>query len=292
MSNTFSEKNPEILVNSEQQEQQPAQQDNNAAAGEEHAFSLSVDDKCSEDSAPAEREPQAKMQSILHQVRNQIRSKVIHKSSMLELVQKVKEIELAQVSVEAECEEVNGEEKKEVLTHEHKHEMCPTKDLCASLEEKFEARTKALKDEFQVQIAEVRTEMQAYTDHALKAFEDKMQGWQTQSEAEPREQESKAPDKKQKPSAAPPLGSRRGRVLTRTMTAIIPKTCAPVVVGPRAKSETMSFLKDECSRFPPEDPVLSLSGNKACQSHKPLPPARPQLHQRKKPIQTKAKSGK
>lgn len=298
MSDSFSEKNPEILVNSEKQEQQEQPQ-NNAAAAEDHACSLNPDDKCLEDNAPAEKESQGKMQSVFQQVRNQIRSQVgvrLPKSSILELVQKVKEMELAQVSVEADGEEVSGEEGKQVLKHERKNEIClkEEEEMCATFEEKLEARTKALKDEFQVQISGVRTELQAYTDQALKDLESKMQSWQanSQQQAQSKEQESKSPDKKQKPSPAPSLGSRRGRVLTRTMTTIIPKTCPPVVIGPRAKSETLSSFKCECSRFPPKDPVLSLLGNRACQSHKPLPPARPQMHQRKRSIQAKAKPGK
>lgn len=284
MSDSFSEKNPEILVNSEQQKQPQ----NNAAAAVEHACSLNPDDKCLEDNAPAEKESQGKMQSVFQQVRHQIRSQVgvrLPKSSILELVQKVKEMELAQVSVEADGEEASGEEGKQVLKHERKNEIC--------LKEEEEMCT-TLKDEFQVQISGVRTELQAYTDQALKDLESKMQSWQanSQQQAQSKEQESKSPDKKQKPSPAPSMGSRRGRVLTRTMTTIIPKTCPPVVIGPRAKSETLSSFKCECSRFPPKDPVLSLLGNRACQSHKPLPPARPQMHQRKRSIQGKAKPGK
>ncbi|XP_074494667.1 uncharacterized protein LOC141769476 [Sebastes fasciatus] len=219
------------------------------------------------------------------------------KSSIMELVQRVKdrETEIAQVNGEPEGKDVSSEEKKpaEMLMDESKDEMdLKEEELCAIFEKKLEASGKALKDEFEVQISQVRNEMQAYTDKALKDLECKMQSWQSHDLQHPKEQqESKGPNKIQKTSAAPSLVSRRGRVLTRTMTTIIPKTCAPVIIGPRAKSETLSSSKGASSRPLLRDPVLFLPGNKPCQSRKPLLPACPPLHQNKKPVWPKGKAG-
>lgn len=278
----LSSANPQILVNGEAEEQQQKQQQDAAAAGGEEQMSS----ECLEDSTAAETEKQAKMQSVFQQVRNQIRSQVgmkAPKNSILELVQRVKDMEVTQVSGDPEGQDVSGEEKKqaEVLMDESKDEMdLREEQLCAILEEKLEATTKALRDEFEVQISQVRKEMQAYADKTAKDLECKMQLHNLQEQ-----QDSKGPDRRQKPSAAPLLPSRRGRVLTRTMTTIIPKTCAPVIVGPRAKSETLSSSKGECSRPRLRDPMFSLTSNnkQQCQSRKPLPPTVcPPLQQRKK----------
>lgn len=293
MSELSPESNPQILVNGEQQEQQ---QDDAAAV--EQISSVGLQNECLEDNVTAEKEKRAKVQSVFQQVRNQIRSQVgmrAPKSSILELVQRVRdrETEIAQVNGEPEGKDVSSEEMKqaELLTDESKDEMdLKEEELCVMFEKKLEASKKALKDEFDVQISQVRKEMQAYTDQALKDLESKMQSWHNPHPKE--QQEGKGQDNKQKPSAAAPsLASRRGRVLTRTMTTIIPKTCAPVIIGPRAKSETLSYSKSKSSRLLLRDPVLSLPGNKLCQSRKPLPPACPPLNQRKKPVRPKAKTG-
>lgn len=273
MSELSSETNPHILVNGEQQHQGTG-----AATVEEQ---LSLDGDCSEDSATTEKETQVKMQSVLQQVRKQIRSQVdakAPKSRIMELVQIVRdrEIELAQVDGEPEGKTVNGEEKREaeVATDESKDEMDLKEEvLCAVFEEKLEANKKALRDEFEEQISQVRKEMQAYTDKALKDLECKMQSWRSDILQQ-----------------TPSLASRRGRVLTRTMTTIIPKTCAPVIIGPRAKSETLTS-KGRCSQLLPRDPMVSIPGNRPYQSRKPLPPTCPPLHQRKKPVKANAKTG-
>ncbi|KAG8012208.1 hypothetical protein GBF38_004708 [Nibea albiflora] len=248
--------------------------------------SVSVDEERLEDSAAAETGKQAKMKDVFQQVRDRIRSQVTMKepkNSILELVQRVKdrEMEVTQVNGGPEGEDVSAE----VLIDESKDEMdLRQEEMCAIFEEKLEATKKALRDEFDVQVSQLREEMQAYADKAVKDLECKMQLHNLREQ-----QESKGPDRRQKPSAAPLLPSRRGRVLTRTMTTIIPKTCAPVIVGPRAKSETLSSSKGESSRLRLRDPTFSLtSNNKQCQSRKPLPPTVcPPVQQRKKPVRAK-----
>lgn len=285
MSELSSSRNPQVLVNGKQQDE------------EEQISAVGADDECVEDSASADMETQTKMQSVFQQVRNQIRSQVgvkAPKSSILELVQRVKDRQ-TEVAQENGAPDNNSEEKtqEEHMTNEIKDEVNLKEELCATFEEKLEASKKALKDEFEEQISQVRKDMKAYTDHALRDLECKMQSWQSlhQQQAHLKEQqESKGPNNKQKPSATPSLASRRGRVLTRTMTTIIPKTCPPVIVGPRAKSETLSSSKGGSFRLLPREPVLSML-SKPYQSRKPLPPACPPLHQRKKPVGAKAKTG-
>ncbi|KAF3696022.1 hypothetical protein EXN66_Car011698 [Channa argus] len=295
MSELSSETNPEILVNGEQQEHQQ----NDAATTEASPDApVCLDGECPEDSTAAEKETQVKMQYLFQQVRNKIRSQGAPKSSILELVQRVidREVEIAQVNSEPEDKDVSSEEEKEVelLTGESKVEMSFNKEeFCAIFEEKLETSKKALRDEFEQQISQVRKEMQAYTDRALKELQCKIQSGQSRSLLQTHlkeAQESKGPDKKQKPAAVSSLTSRRGRLLTRTMTTIIPKTCAPVIIGPRAKSETLTSSKGESSRFLPRDPALYLRTNKSYQSRKPLPPACPPLCQCKKSAQAKAKT--
>lgn len=292
MTELSSEANPQILVNGEQRE---LQQDG-AATAEEQISPVSLDGEGLEDFCAAEKEAQEKLQSLFQQVRNQIRSQVgtkAPKNSILELVQRVKhrEMEIAEMNSEPEGGDASSEEKTkgEMLTNESTDEIDLKEELCGIFEEKLKASEEALRAEFEEQIAQVRKEILAYTDQALKGLECKVQSWKSQH-PQWTEQESKAQDKKQKPSVAPSLASRRGRVLTRTMTDIVPKTCAPVIIGPRAKSETLTSPKGESRRFLPRDPSFYLPRSKPHQSRKPLPPTCPPLHQRKKPVQTKAKT--
>ncbi|XP_034451886.1 uncharacterized protein LOC117767990 [Hippoglossus hippoglossus] len=239
---------------------------------------------------------QVKLQSIIQQVREQIKSQGgtrAPKSSILELVQRVKdrEVEGAQMDSEPEGGDVNSEDNR------HSEMNRKEQELCAMFEQKLEASKKAWRDEYEQQISQVCREMQAYTDKALKDMECKLQSWQSHAvpQTHPREQqESKGPDRKQKPpAAAPSLAARRGRVLTRTMTTIIPKTCTPVIMGPRAKSETLTYSRGARSRILPRDLTLSSPGNKPHQSHRPLPPTQPQPHhQCRKSVWGKTKAGK
>lgn len=291
MSELSSKTNPQVLVNGKQ----PEQHQDEAVSVEEQISTVSLNDECVEDGISADKETKGKMHSVFQQVRNQIRSQVgvkAPKHSILELVQRVKDRQTEDAQENSEPEEKSEEkEQAENLTDENKDEVAlKEEELCATFEKKLEASKRALRDEFEEQISQLRKDMQTYTDHALRDLECKMQSWQSLhlQQAHPKEQqETKGPDKKQKMSAAS-LASRRGRVLTRTMTTIIPKTCAPVIVGPRAKSETLSSSKGESSRLLPRDLLLS-SLSKPYQSRKPLPPACPPLHQRKKPVGAKAK---
>lgn len=289
MSEPFPPSSPAILVNNEQQTEQE-----DTASVEEHV-SVDMDEKCSEDSTAADNEIPVTMKTVFQQVRTQIRSQKAPKSSILELIQKVrdKETEITQVETELKGRDVYSEEGNQVLTGECKDGFSLTEqELCVIFEKKLDESKKALKAEFEVQISQVRKEMQAYTDQALKDLDCKRHSCKCHNlqQTQPKGQaEGSSPDKKQKPSTATSLGARRGRILSRTMTTIIPKTCTPVIIGPRAKSETLSSSKGESSRFILRHAVLSFSGNKTYHSRNPLPPARPPPHQCKKQSQVKAK---
>lgn len=268
----------------------------------EQIASVSINDEGLEGSIPADKDSQTKMQSVLQQVRKQIRSQVgmnAPKNSMLDLVQRVHERAKEMVNREPDCnqscDEENGEE---VLTNKSIGELATKEEeLSAIFEKELEASKKALRDEFTKQISQLRKEMQAYTDQALKDVEGKVQSWLANSiqRVHHKEQlENKGSDKKQKSSIAPSLVSKRARTLTRTMTTITPKTCAPVIIGPRAKSENLSSSKHQNSSLlllrDPDFCVYTSPGSRH-QSHRPLPPACPPLHLRQKSVRTKTQAG-
>lgn len=270
----------QILLNGKNYE--PLQDEGPCGDGsEEPAPSASLDEEVKEEES--DKEAQVKMQSILQQVRKQIRSQGearAQKSSILALVQKVleKEVETPQVNGDAAAEDGNGEQGGQEETERQKGE-----DVSAIFEEKLEASKRALQEEFEVQISQLRKEMQAYTDQALKELEGKMLSGKDVT-SNPKEEPKQVTNKKQPSSAAPPpsVALRRGRVLARTMTTIIPKTCTPVIVGPRAKSESLTSSKARLGR----DATLT---SKTYQSRKPLPPAGP--WQPKRPAKPKPKTG-
>lgn len=255
---------PKILVNGETEEQQEQHGPANPWVGLEE-----------EDGASAETRTQAKMQSVLQQVRNQIRSQSggrTSKSGILELMQRLKDRD--SVKVNGGCES----ESKETVVEKDLNE----KELCEMLEKKLEASQKILRESMEEQMSRLREEMRTHTDKALKDLECRMQL-----------QQSQGPDRKQRPSAPPSLASRRGRVLTRTMTTIIPKTSVPVVLSSKTRSDTVTFAKGHSSQLMMRDPGLSLQGRRPSQSRKPLPPpANPALHPSKRAVQVKAKTAK
>lgn len=268
MSKLSTEANPQIFVNGKQDEldQQEEQADPASAAEEEISF-------VSPEEEEEDKKIQVKFQSVFQQVRNQIRSQVdtrTSSSSILELMQKLKDREgrLEQEDDQGNEEEVEPEES--TVKMDAKQE-----ELCEVFGKKLEATQKTLRYEIESLISQVRAESQAYTEQAVKALECKMLSNQALLQPQHPSQK-KVPDKKQQPSASSSLASRRGRVLTRTMTTIIPKTCAPVLSGPHAKSEATSLRRNEISGPVRRDPAVSLPGNRLCQGRKPiLPPAQP-----------------
>lgn len=277
----LSSETPTILVNGEQEKQQEHQEQYGALAED----TISFVDLEEEDRASGETETQAKMQSVFQQVRNEIRSQAgvrASRSGILELMQRLKDREVVKMTaqVNGEC---SGESKGPVVAKDVTQE-----ELCEMIEKKLEASQRALRESMEEQITRVREEMQTYTDKALKDMECKMLMQQ-----QPPLGRAQGPDRKQRPSAPSSLASRRGRVLTRTMTTIIPKTSIPVVLGPKTRSETMTFAKGQGSQLMMRDPGLSLQGSKPCQGRKPLlPPANPTLHLRKKAVPLKGKTAK
>lgn len=257
---------PTILVSGEEEERQQLRGPTNPSVG-----------LGEEDRASAESETQAKMQSVLQQVRNQIRSQAgarASKSGILELMQRLKDGDLAKTTARVNAE--GGGESEEPAVEKDLNQ----KELCEMMEKKLEAGQKALRERMEEQISRLREEMQTYTDKALKEMQGKLL---MQLQLQP----PHGPDWKQNPSAPPSLASRRGRVLTRTMTTIIPKTGVPVVLSAKSRSEVATFARGQRSQIVTRDPGLSLQGRKPL-----LPPANPAPHLRKKAVQTKAKTAK
>lgn len=248
-----------------------------------------------EGSSATEKEAQGKMQSVFQQVRNQIRLQ----SGIREMVQKVKdrEVEILLENGEPQGKDVTAEEEEvtEALMDKCKGDRGLTLEaLCAIFEEKLEANRKTSKDELQVQISLLREEMQAYVKQALTDLECKIKANQTsrfQQTCLDKQQQTAAPEEKRKPATASSLPSHRRKVLTRTMTTIVPKTFVPSICGQCAKSETGSW-KGQSSRLLPRDRALSLPEKKFLQSRNPLPPARPPLCQCRKRTEAKAKAAK
>lgn len=271
MSTHPTEEKPQIFVNGEQEEperkeeQKEEQADSAAAAGEQVSL-VSPEEEEGED----QKRIQVKIQSVFQQVRNQIRSQVESRSpssSILELMQKMKEREGRLEQEEDESRE------KEMEPGGSKVKMEATQEeLCEAFGKKLEATEKTLRNEMESLISQVRAESQAYSDQAIKDLESRMRSKLAHLQPE---QEKKVPDKKQQPSASSSLASRRGRVLTRTMTTIIPKT-TPLIMGPQAKAESISL---RTSRPVWRDPGLHLPGRRLQQGRRPvLPPAGPSQH--------------
>ncbi|XP_016533622.1 uncharacterized protein LOC107837782 [Poecilia formosa] len=275
------------------------QQDGSAGQGE-HVSSNKLQEEGAEGSGVTEKEAQTKMLSVFEQVRNQIKSRggvKAPKSSILELVAKIKDIETAteQTNGQSGGNGVDAEEEKE--TEAGKIDCKDERDLrletlSKMFEEKLEASKKLLRDEFEAQISAVRHETRAYTDQTLKDLECKMTsgppGGLQPTRSKP-QQEGADAETKRRASVAPSLASRRGKVLTRTLTTtLIPKTSAPIIIsGSHGKSKSSPKGQSSLVR----DHVLPLSGNKSHQGRSPLPPAQPLLHQRRKSIQAKCKTG-
>ncbi|XP_043966793.1 uncharacterized protein LOC122827815 [Gambusia affinis] len=273
------------------------EQQGGAAGEEEHVSSDNLQEEGAEVSGVMEKEAETKMMSIFEQVRNQIRSQrglKAPKSSLLELVSKIKDIETAteQTNGQSGGNGVDAEEEKEaeVVKIDCKEEI-DLEMLSKMFEGKLEASKKLLRDEFKVQISAVRNEMQAYTDRTLKDLECKMTSGPPgglQPTCSKLQQEGADAGTKRRASAAPSLASRRGKVLTRTLTtSLLPKTSAPIISGSHGKSKSSQKGQSSLVR----DQVQSLSGNKSYQGRSPLPPAQPLLHQRRKSVQVKCKTG-
>lgn len=257
-----------------------------------------------------------KMQTLLQQVRSQIRSQAgltSAKTSIFELMRQIKdrEVELASLNdlpgdgnggdrAGVEAKDVGGTVRSEDQGKTEPEAIEPVLPLCFKAE--LETTRKTLRDEYEQQISQLRVEMRAYTDRAVKDMESRMKSTTIthgQAKGKSREQtEGKgAADKKQKTQAAttvPGLTSRRPCVLTRTMTTIIPKTCAPVIIGPRAKSESLSGCRDSGSLLMKESDFRvfhSHVSSRHPQNRNALPPVHQPAHPRQKPVWTMAHTG-
>lgn len=272
MSKLPTQENPQLFVNGEQEEpeEKEEQADSAAAAGEQISLVSPEEEE--------DKRIQVKIQSVFQQVRNQIRSQVESRnpsSSILELMQKMKEREERLEQEEDESSEKEMEPGGSTVKMDATQE-----ELCEAFGKKLEAMQKTFRNEMESQISQVRAESQAYTEQAIKDLESRMRSKLAHLQPEqPSQQEKKVPVKKQQPSASSSLASRRGRVLTRTMTTIIPKTCVPLMIGPQAKPESMGLRRRETSGPVRQDPALPLPERRLQQGRRlVLPPAGPTQH--------------
>ncbi|KAJ7994127.1 hypothetical protein DPEC_G00262690 [Dallia pectoralis] len=251
-----------------------------------------------EDCIPAERTAQAKMQSVFQQVRKQVTSQGgagSSRNSILELVQMVKRRELEMMTVmnvPKDTEKVDAETLGSECTGE---KNARKEDLLAVFQREMEASKDALRDEFKEQIAQLRIEMQEYTNKALKGLESKAKNRKTSSKSLQRiyhveQSDTRGFEKNKKSPVTPFLGPGKTRVLTRTMTTLNPKTCPPIVLGPRSKSETLSTSRDSSGLLKDPD-FLPSRTSKYLQPCGPLPPTCPPHYNQKKTSRTKAQTG-
>lgn len=252
-------------------------QERQGASEKEQVPSAGTDDESSTVGTTAEKENHTTMQSLLQQVRKQMRSqggaRPPPQNTLLELVHKLKDGELKVKGGSGEDGGASG----------------GTTD--PSQEEKnqaqLEAAVKTLRVEFQERVRLLQEEMRDYTDKAVKDLEHRFQRLNFNTKEE---EETRGLERRQKPPTVPPLTTRRGRLLTRTMTTTVPKTCPPVIVGPRARSETLKGCGGgQCLR---RDSALSLTGNRPFQNQKTTTTIfvnRPQPHQQKDAVRRKSK---
>lgn len=288
MSQLPAEKNPQIFVNGKQEQPEQKEEQADSATAAEEQVSLARPEK--EEEEEEDKKIQVKIQSVFQQVRNQIRSQVdirTPSSSILELMQKMKDRErrLEQEDDKSNEKEMEPEESKV------KTDVTP-EELSEAFGKKLEATEKTLRYEIDSLISQVRAESQAYTEKAVKELECRMMSKHLQP-PHPNQHEKKVPDKKPHPSASSSVASRRGRVLTHTMTTIIPKSCRPVLHSLQAKSERMSLRRSETSGPVRRDPDFFLPGKGLQQDRRPtLPPAQPAQHSGVKNRPSKSSAGK
>ena len=255
-----------------------------------------------EDSVPEQATP-VKTSSFFQQVRQQIKSQAattVPKNGILELMQMVKSRELEMNRDPNVNQSQDKDDKAEEISAalECAAEVDPKReDLVALFQREVEAGRDAMRIEFRKQMEQLRMEMRCYTDLALAVSESRMQSKPMHSrhvlprlhQAGP--SENRSLEKKLKPPGASSLVPAKPWRLSRTMTTITHKTCPPIVLAPRSKSETLSPSKKE------NDTVLLLKdadfhvfASQNDRQRGPLPPACPPVNHRKKLLRTKVQA--
>lgn len=259
----------------------------------------------------ARKEKQARVHSVFSLVRSQIRTQACldgqHVGIMDVVKQITKELEknkkeqdeptpVVEISSPEEntddqpAEKENNEEQESEDSKKEKGE-----DLCVTLLEEILLNLESVRLELRDELAQLRHEMQSYTDQALCGLETRLtNSLRIQAFAHtttlPRNHVAEPMEtKKQRLPSMPPLGTSRRRVLNRTMTTITPKSCLPLSLGPRSNSEPLGAWRNEmgANNSPPRREEVA--------SHPPLgplPPAIPPAQKGKKTLRSRTRIGK
>lgn len=282
---------------------------------EEHAVHEEIEEKNETAEAVPEKEKKARVHSVFSLVRSQIRTQAGldgQRMGILDVVNQItkeleknkKEQEESAPTVEISSSEENAAQKEteeEQMTQNGENMNERGGDLCVALMEEILLNLESLKKDLREDLAQLRREMQSYTDQALCGLETRLTNLlriqvlaHTTPSALPRNHTVESMEtKKHRPPSMPPLGTCRRRVLNRTMTTITPKTCLPLSLGPRSNSEPLGGWGAENGSVTSNGAQMLLRRDEAV-SHPPgpLPPALPPAQKGKKALRSRTRIGK
>ncbi len=283
---------------------------------EADAVQEEMEEKIETAEAVTEKEKQARVHSVFSLVRSQIRTQAGldgQRMGMLDVVNQLtkeleknkKEQEEPVPTVEISSSEENSVDQaaqkdtvEEQMTENGENSKQRGEELCVALLDEILLNLESLKKDLREEVAQLRQEMQSYTDQALCGLETRLtnllriQALARTPSALPRNRTVESTEtKKHRPPSMPPLGTSRRRVLNRTMTTITPKTCLPLSLGPRSNSEPTGGWAAETANS--NGPQVLLRRDKAL-SHPPgpSPPALPPAKKGKKALQSRTRIGK
>ncbi|XDV48817.1 hypothetical protein PO909_018180 [Leuciscus waleckii] len=250
------------------------------------------------------KEKEARIHSVFSLVRSQIRTQagLDQRMGIMDVVNQIKELEKSKKehdepthTVEISSSEENAADQavqketvEEQMTGKNKKER--GEELCVVLLEEILLNVETLKKDLSEELAQLRCDMQSYTERALCGLETRLRTQalaRTTPTALPRNHTVDPMEtKKQRPPSMPPLGTSRRRVLNRTMTTITPKTCLPLSLGPRSNSEPLGGWGAETASNNSAPALL--------RSHppEPLPPSLPPAQKVKKASRSRTRIGK
>lgn len=261
-----------------------------------------------------DKEMQSRVHSVFSLVRSQIRTQAGldgQRMGILDVVNQIKELEKNKKehdeptpTVEISSSEENTADQavqeetvEEQMTGENKNER--GEELCVALLKEILLNVEILKKDLREELAQLRREMETYTEQALCGLETRLTNLLriqalacTTPAALPRNHTVEPMEtKKHRPPSMPPLGTSRRRVLNRTMTTITPKTCLPLSLGPRSNSEPLGGWGAETAT---KNSALMLLRRDEALSHPPgpLPPALPPAQKGKKALRSRTRTGK
>ncbi len=272
-----------------------------------------MEEKIETAEAVTEKEKQARVHSVFSLVRSQIRTQAGldgQRMGMLDVVNQLtkeleknkKEQEEPVPTVEISSSEENSVDQaaqkdtvEQQMTENGENSKQRGEELCVALLDEILLNLESLKKDLREELAQLRREMQSYTDQALCGLETRLtnllriQALARTPSALPRNRTVESTEtKKHRPPSMPPLGTSRRRVLNRTMTTITPKTCLPFSLGPRSNSEPLGGWGAKTANSNGAE-VLLRRDEVLSHPPGPLPPALPPAQKGKKALQSRTR---